>query len=48
MDASVTTEGCVLAYSLSEYDFVHRVDAYMCLCVSDTCDELSFNKSTSI
>jgi hypothetical protein len=48
MDVSVTIEGCPVAYSVSESDFVHRVDAYVCVRVSDTCDELSFNESTSV
>jgi hypothetical protein len=41
----IYTEGCLVVYSVSEFDFVRRVAAYVCLCVINTCDSVTGIKS---
>lgn len=37
MDASIATEGRLVAYSVSASDFFRTVEAHVCLRVSGTC-----------
>jgi hypothetical protein len=46
-DSTCYIEGCLVIYSVSEFDFVRRVAAYVCLCVINICDPVTGIKSVT-